>query len=211
MFMCAEPMADPISWMTIAAAAASTASQAVQGIQGYQQGMYEAAVADQNAKIAEGNAARARLDAARAEEAQRTEARQSLGRSAAAYAQGGAAGGGLGAGSGFRVIDQGAKAAELDALNIRYGGETEAFADLTQAAQFKAERSAAKKRARGALMSGLLGSAASALSGAADYRGARAQQRYGRPSPAQRPAKVGTSAPTNRPNRPKIKVYGSGG
>jgi len=160
-------MADPISWAMIAV---NVASQAASGLQEYQQGMQDAAVAGQNAQIATDNAARARLDASRAEEAQRVQSRKAMGRAWAASAQSGAAGSGPGQGSFGALNTQSGKDAELDALNIRYDGEMEAFGDLTQAAQFRAERKAAKQRARGGLISGVLGSASAALSGSADYR-----------------------------------------
>ena len=176
-------MADPVSWALIAV---QMASSAVEGIQGYQQGQQEAAVAGQNAQIARDNAARARMDAGLAEEAQRRESRKTLGRAAAAGAQSGTAGAGPGQGSLGALNAQSANEAELDALNIRYGGETEAHADLTQAAQFDFDRKAAKQRARGAVISGLLGTAAAGLSGYSDYRrstGGGARTTIARPTP----------------------------
>ena len=163
-------MADPVSWMMIASTVASAGSQLIGGIQEYQQGNMDAAVAGQNAQIAKDNAARARMDASRAEEAQRTQSRKAMGRAWAASAQSGAAGSGPGQGSFGALNTQSAKEAELDALNIRYDGEMQAFGDLNQAAQFKAEQKAARQRARGGLITGVLGAAAAGLSGSADYR-----------------------------------------
>ena len=174
---------------------ANVASEGMQGLQQYQQGKYEAEVAGQNARIAMDNAARARLDAARAEEAQRRESRKSLGRSAAAASQSGAAGRGPGQGSAGDVLGQASKEAELDALNIRYGGEMEAFGQETQAAQFRAERKIAIQRAKGAALSGVLGMASSGLSGYSNYRVAQAQGQFGAPKTPTAPQSKPSAAP----------------
>lgn len=197
-------MADPVSWFMIAASAGSSL---MQNVSAYQQGQAESSAAGANAQIARDNAARARLDAGMAEEAQRREARKVLGRMAAAGSQSGAAGGGPGQGSFGAVINQSSKEAELDALNIRYGGETEAGASLTQAAQFDMERKAAKQRAKMGLITGVMGAASAGLSGYSNYRVQSAGRAYGSPSPMSRP-KVGGAKP--RPGRaPLIKAYGS--
>lgn len=166
-------MADPVSWMMIAATAMSATSKLVEGVQSYQQGRYEADVAGQNANIAKENAARARLDSDRAEEAQRRQLRKDMGRAWAASSQSGAAGSGPGAGSFGAINSQSAKEGELDALNIRYAGDTERHASLVQEAQFRSERKAAIQRARGGLLSGVMGAASTALSGRADYNRSR--------------------------------------
>lgn len=194
-------MADPVSWMAIIA---SAGSQVIQGVQSYNQGMAESQAAAQNAKIAGDNAARARLDAAAAEEAQRREARKALGRSAAAASQSGAAGTGPGQGSIGLVLGQSAKEAELDALNIRYGGETEAGASLTEQANFLAEKRAAVQRAKGGLLSGVLGAASAGLSGYADYRVGAATRRARAYTPT-RSAKAATAT-----KAPRIDPYRSG-
>lgn len=195
-------MADPITWMTIA----SVASAGVQAVQGYQQGQAEAAMAGQNAQIARDNAARARLDGAMAEEAQRREARKALGRSAAAASQSGGAAGGPNTGSYGALLTQSSREAELDALNIRYGAESEAHGNLVQAAQFDMERKAAKQRARGAVVSGILGMASAGLSGYSDYRVAKAGRVY------RGSTRPGTSKPrpvrATTQNAPLIKPYG---
>lgn len=189
----------------MAAAAASATASVVQGIQGYQQGMHESQIAGQNARIAEDNAARARRDADMAEEAQRREARKQLGRAAAAGAQSGVAQAGPGANSLGAVMRQGAAEAELDALNIRYGGDTERTAFLTEAVQQRMERRAAIRRAKNAAWSGALGAASAGLSGYANYKGYQARRRLEQPTttgPASRapspPKRVPTAARTPR-------------
>lgn len=197
-------MADPVSWAMIAATAASVGSQVIQGVTAYNQGMAEADAAKANAQIAQDNAARARRDADMAEEAQRREARKALGRAAAAASQSGAAGGGPGQGSMGAMLTQSSKEAELDALNIRYGGETERTAHLTEAAMFQAERKAAIQRAKGGLASGILGAAAAGLSGYSDYRVAKARTRYGSPGSTRGAGKVSKPSPTTRTGNVKL-------
>jgi hypothetical protein len=76
------------------------------------------------------------------EQAQRHAARQVMGTQAAAIAQAGGGGGGTAA----KVTEQSAIAAELDALNIRYGGTMKASGLLAQAqAEKMAGRAAAKQ------------------------------------------------------------------
>lgn len=164
---------DPFTAFTVATVA-KTGLDAVgsleQGKEGYTQGMIESQAATTNAAIARENARRARLEASAAEEAQRREARKSLGGAAAAIAQAG-----IGSqGSAQAALTQGVREAELDALNIRYGGETEAHGDLVEAANQDAEAKAAQRRAKYALKSGRIGAASAIVGGAANYVGGKA-------------------------------------
>jgi len=93
------------------------------------QGQQAKAAADYNAKIDEQNAAITRQQAGQREEAFRSEARQTLGRQRAAFAESGT---GLG-GSNLDIIKDSALNLELDALNIRYQGELEARGLVEQA------------------------------------------------------------------------------
>lgn len=161
--------------MLLAATVAQVAGQGMDAIQGYQQGKAEARVAGANAVAARANAARTRLETAQAEEAKRREVRKSLGQSAAAIAQSGI--GAPGTGSAGAALKQAANEGELDAMNIRYGGETQAVAYENEALNFDYEQRAAKRRAKGAVMSGLFGSATAALSGAASYGNYKAGQK----------------------------------
>ncbi|MGE0533142.1 MAG: hypothetical protein AB7P35_17675 [Hyphomonadaceae bacterium] len=157
--------------LALLATAASVGSSVVQGLQAYGQGKHEAEIAGMNAKTADENARRARLDAALEEEAQRRALRMELGRAASASAQSGAQGGGMGKGSYAALNTQSARLGELDALNIRYAGETRAHASEVEAAQFRAERKAALMRAKSGLISGVLGAASAGLSGVSNYGG----------------------------------------
>jgi hypothetical protein len=91
-------------------------------------GTLRGARADANAMKVE--AAASGDQAARDEEAQRRAGRQSLGAQSASFAQ---AGGGVDEG----VIKQSAVNAELDALNIRYGGQMRSTGLLNQAQRVK--------------------------------------------------------------------------
>lgn len=174
----------------------SAASAGMSAIANYQGAKAEAAAAGQNAEIARDNAARVRRDAAMAEEAKRVEARKALGRAAAAGAQSGVAGGGLGAGSIAGILGQSSREYELDALNIRYGGESEAHANLVQASQFDAERKAALQRAKGAIVTGVLGTASAALSGYADYKASVVARKTMQPT-------IGAPKPASSAPRPR--------
>lgn len=100
----------------------SGAGALVQGQDAHAAGNYNAAALGQQAHVAQ---SQAYAD----EEAQRRAARQVMGTQAAAVAQ---AGGGSG-GTTAKLVEQSAIAAELDALNIRYGGQIKATGLLAQA------------------------------------------------------------------------------
>lgn len=114
--------------------------------------------------LAAGNAESANADALRQqarsasnqalrdEEAQRREARQVLGEQAAAMAQ---AGGGYG-GTNEKLLTQSATLAELDALNIRYGGFMRRSGLLAEAVGAKASSGGFNLQAGGQLLQGLL-------------------------------------------------------
>jgi len=101
--------------------------------------------------------------------------KQSLGRSAASIAQAGI--GAPGQGSAGAALNQASTAGELDALNVRYGGETQATNSHNEALQWDAEQRAAKRRAKGAVVSGLFSMGTSALSGAASYGNFKSSQK----------------------------------
>lgn len=145
---------------------------------------YEAGVAGQNAQISRENAATLRLNAKQAlnegqaaEEAARRALRKSIGRSSAAISQAGI--GAPGTGSAGALLRQAGIEGELDALNIRYGAQTEAQAIETdarsqdqEAAQYDQERLNLLSRQKSAKRSGLVRAGAAALEGFANYRSA---------------------------------------
>jgi hypothetical protein len=140
----------------------------------FQQEHANAATSGQNAEIERQNARRVRFDAAAEEERQRRETRKDLGRSAATISQAGI--GPPGTGSAGMALAQSAAEAELSALNIRYGGETEGQAYEARAGQHETDRRAALRRARAAKRSGIIGAASEALQGYSNYRGASARK-----------------------------------
>jgi hypothetical protein len=102
------------------AAVATAASAAIGAVGAIQQGNAQAAAANYNAQLQEREARQRSREANLAEEAQRRRSRQQLGRQRAQLAESGIGFGEMGQ----SLIADSAKFAELDALNIRYEGET---------------------------------------------------------------------------------------
>jgi hypothetical protein len=166
----------------------------------YAQGRHEEAVAYENSRLATQNAAQVRLAGQVAEQAKRREIRKSLGRTAAASSQAGV--GGPGYGSSFDVIKQASTEGELDAMNVRYGHETEAYSSELEALQQKQIAQAARRKARGARTAGYINAASAFFSGAANY----SQMQRTRIPPTQRtpsPKPYGKPRPTTRTSNRK--------
>jgi len=125
----------------------------------------QAAVQNANAGIMDASAQAIREQTVAQEGVQRREARQVLGAQAAGFAQ---AGGGM-EGSAHDVMEQSAVLAELDALNIRYGGELKAKGLTDEATISRFEAKTYKAAARKTLKLGYLGAGADILGGAAAY------------------------------------------
>lgn len=106
----------------------------VQAVATHQQGKDQARIAQMNAQILR-QASRDELNvAARDEEALRREARMRIGRQQAAQAEAG-----IGTtGSAGLLLEQSSILAELDALNIRYGGELRSKGLLAQSGALSA-------------------------------------------------------------------------
>lgn len=139
----------------------------------YQQGQEQAAnlktqsrIASRNAQLLRTQAATARQQAGLDEEAQRRDARRFLGTQRAAVGQAGIGYGG----SVADLLEDSAVQAELDALNIRYGGELQATDILNQANMSDTEARILKANAKSAKRAGVMGAATSLLqSGAQAY------------------------------------------
>lgn len=150
------------------------ASAAMSAVSAISQGQAQAAQArsaqdtvNYNATVNEQNAQTA-LQAANAnEEAQRRKSAQDMGRVRAGVIEN------LGAesGSATDLTEDSAMNAELDALNIRYGGQTQARAYKTGAALDRQQAEQAGINANNALTSGYLTAGASALSSYGRYSG----------------------------------------
>lgn len=154
-------MGDPVTWMVVAA----TALKAGGTIMETQSARSEA---DTEAKVAGVNADLASSQAGQAEDAQRRQNREVLARQRAAVGESGFTSGG----SFQKVEEQSAVEAELDALNIRYGGQLRRQGSLVQ-------RDTAKARGKAITRSGYMKAAGQLLGGGADAYQSSAQ--YGKP------------------------------
>lgn len=139
---------DPTTLLMVASSVMSAAGS-------IQQGNSAKAAAEYNARVAENNAITARQQAAAQEEQHRRLARRQLGQMRAAY---GASGVTM-EGSPLDILAQSAKDAELDALNIRYGGELKAQG-------LESEAVLERYRGKSAQRAGYMGAATGLLSGA---------------------------------------------
>lgn len=133
-----------------------------------QEGNEAARVARENSQAAANaqmyNAAQVRRETARREELTRRQGRSAIGKQTAAMAEAGI----LGSGTAVGVLDQSAIEAELDALNVRYEGETK-----NNALMFDARNTLLQGRnqAYAAKKSGLYGAAGLLAQGAANAYG----------------------------------------
>jgi hypothetical protein len=157
----------------------------------YQQGYYESGIAEENARRATQSAEQIRQAGNQAEQAKRREIRRSLGRTAAAMAQSGTGSGG----SNALLLKQASTEGEMDALNLRYGYQSDAYSQDLEALNQKAAAQAARRRARGAKRAGIMNAASSALGGFSNYSGMRAQSGGMTPRTPTKPA------PTRGPNK----------
>lgn len=155
----------------------------------YQQAKGDQYTAQENARRARESAGHIRLAGQQAEEAKRRELRLALGRSAAAISQAGI--GGPSYGSAGARLKQSSREGELDALNLRYGYESDAYGQELEALNQDAAAQAARRRARSAKTSGFVNAASAALNGYSSYSGMRAQREAMRP--ASRPSRGRTS------------------
>lgn len=130
----------------------------------------QAAAERRNQVSLEQQARVARQQAGADEEAQRRQARQVLGSQRAAIGQSGI---GFGGTAGM-LMDDSAMQAELDALNIRYGGEQQATSLLNQAREAGVSSDILKSNAKQAKRSGFLGAGTSLLSAGASLYGSGA-------------------------------------
>ncbi|ELY5839788.1 hypothetical protein SNN66_000931 [Cronobacter sakazakii] len=138
---------------TTALVAVSLASAGIQAYSQYQNGRYSAAVANQNADIAEAQA----NDAINRGNAQADEVRRrnriAQGSQAAAIAAGG---GDLSTGGSLDIMGDTAQFGELDALTTVNNASREAYGYQTQAANSRAEASSARSQANMGVFSTML-------------------------------------------------------
>ena len=162
---------DPMTIMMVATAVTAVGSIASGNAAAAQQES-AANAANYNAQVNENNAQTALQSANANEEAQRRKSAQQLGQQRAGLAENGI---GLDSGTATDLTEQSAMNAEMDALNIRYQGKTQAQAYKSGAALDRMQASQAMSNASAARTSGYLTAGASALSGYGRYSGQSAR------------------------------------
>jgi hypothetical protein len=125
----------------------------------------QAAADRANAQIANNNANNSLLAANANEEAQRRRNAMMLGDTAAGIASSGL----TNSGSAAAIYQQNALGAEMDALNIRYGGQVQATNFKNQANQDEYQASVQDTNAQNARLAGYINAGAAALSGYGGY------------------------------------------
>lgn len=135
------------------------AGAAMSAIGSIQQGESQAKAANYNAAVEEQNAKNALQVANANEEAQRRKSAGDLGRMRASLAENGLS---LTEGTGADLYTQSDKNAEMDALNIRYGGTVQNVNSRNQAQLFRMNASSART-------AGYIGAASAFLSAGGSY------------------------------------------
>lgn len=128
----------------------------------------QAAAQEYNAAVQRNNAIRASREASIREDRTRRQAAQFLGRQRAAIAESGT---GLGSGSAFDIQEDSEIQAELDALTVRYEGETERESLLQQSTLSTFGAQSSRANARSAKQSGQLKALGTVLGGVGRYTG----------------------------------------
>lgn len=149
---------------------ASTAVQAIGSISAgnAQRASYNAAAkaSDANATIQENNAARVSQEYSLQEDNMRREQARFLGRQRAGFAESGT---GLGTGSNLDVMKEDTANAELDALTLRYQGDTERYGLLSDAAMSRYDAGVSRMNGSAAHKAGVIGAIGNVLGGAGRY------------------------------------------
>lgn len=154
--------------VAVISAAMAAASAVAGGIQAKQAGEAEKKASDYNAEILKRNAKQARLEGTLNEDAQRSQNRQELSSARAAMGELGMSDSQTTTG----LLAQEAAIGEQNAINQRYGYETEANRYMADANLEKYYGKQAQRQGRNAFYMGLLSGASSALSSIA---GAKSQ------------------------------------
>lgn len=155
-----------MAWVALAAAAVSAFGAIQQGNAASASYKAQAQASEYNAKIQEDNAARISREASIKEDNLRRQQAYFLGRQRAAIAESGV---GLGSGSALDIQQDSETQAELDALTVRYEGETQRRAFLQDASLQRYEGSVARMNASEAKKAGYIGAVGSMLGGVGRY------------------------------------------
>lgn len=149
---------------SIGSALVGAGGTVLSGMAAKQAGDYQNKVAQMNAQIAEDNAKRALERSQIEQQDQDMLTRAQLGQQEALQAASGVT---LSAGSQMLTRKAAAQLGRRDSLNIRQGGEIEAYNYKTQAVNQRAEGALAKSRGQGALIGSYFSAGGSLLSNAA--------------------------------------------
>lgn len=159
-------MADPVTITMLALTAAGTVASAMAAQQKARASAANAnaeqQAAEYNANVARVNASQTLDAATQREQQQRTRNAMLAGRAQAAAAESGA---GMD-GSNLDLLRQNAVQGELDALNVRYAGQTQAQGLMVQGAQMDYQAQAATMRAKQARDAGTIETVSAVLDGA---------------------------------------------
>lgn len=162
-------MAAALPWIAVGAAGAGTALSAAGSIKSgnaaYQAGHYQAAVNENNARLAESQAQEA-LDQGKVEEERvRRETAALIGQQRAVLAGLGQA---LGVGTGADIVADSAMLGEVDAITTRRNASRAALGFRIEAQNFRNEAQLNRMGASSARTAGLLGASGTLLSGIGD-------------------------------------------
>lgn len=152
--------------LPIVAAGTMALGSIVNGVSQSSADKQQAAALDRNANLSDQQAQQVYAQNVEREETQRAQSAQTLGQQRAAIAQSGFD---PSSGSALDTQVQSARNAELDALQTRYQGILQGTSLQDQATQQRYQASVARSNARGALTTGFLSAAGSALGGFASY------------------------------------------
>lgn len=189
--------------MAVVGGLISAAGSIMQGMAGAQEAQYQAQIARNNAKIAEWNAEYANVKGDREGEAYKMKATNAI---ATMKARQGTSGVDVNVGSPMRVRRGAMRVTNLDALTIRNNTMREVWNYKTEATQNRAQAGLYEMQGRNAMMSGLLGGAASAASAVGSVSGK--WNSYRSPTPYS-PVSYGPSVSSTPMAVPMVQSSGS--
>lgn len=149
----------------------------ISGGMGLVEGLYQAQVAENNAKVARWQAANAEQMGEMEQQDQDNKARGFMGELVASQ---GASGLSLGGRSAIQTRSSAAKLAREDALRIRYNASREAYNYKVDAMNFEAQAGASKMGAAASLVGGFVNAATSLVSNASSKPAAYAKPDFAR-------------------------------
>ncbi len=158
----AQAAKSSLAWDT-AGIGLTAGGQFLDGVGGMQQGLYQSQVAKNNAAIAASNAESASDAGDFGAQTSLIQGGKLAASQKAAYAANGID---VGSGSAAETMDATARISALDAAMIHFNAARQAFGDMSQAENFRAEASLTKRAGYGMYGSGVAKSASTLLAGA---------------------------------------------